>query len=178
MAIGSDVPFFLVGGTAVGIGRGEEVYPLPDPPRRWLLVLSSETPIPTKEAYQRLARDRSKSSLELTAERRQLIISGFRSNIFGPNGVLASNVEGVPPNDFEAVLSGAYPELRKWKQRLLQAGASVAALSGSGSALFGIFPNRSMAIQAKKSFDLFPGKSYIVKTLDRRACRSIWRRED
>ena len=175
--IGSDAPFFLLGGTAVGIGRGEEIYPLPDPPRRWLLLLVPESRISTPDAYRRLAESRSKRGSELTAARRQHIISGFRANIFGPEGVLASSVAELPPNDFEAVIFETHPELRKWKQRLLRLGASAAFLSGSGSALFGVFGARKAALEARKSLGAFPGNAYVAKTLDRRTYRSIWRRD-
>ena len=133
--IGSDVPFFLFGGTAVGVGRGEEIYPLPDALRRWLVLLAPETTVSTAEAYGRLAESRSKAGSPLTAKRRQHIIGGFRANISGPEGVLASSAAKLPPNDFETVIFEAHPELRKWKRRLLGLGASTASLSGSGSAL-------------------------------------------
>lgn len=175
--IGSDVPFFLLGGTAVGLGRGEEIYPLPDPPRRWLLLLAPKIPIATPDAYRRLAESRSKRGSELTDTRRQHIISGFCTNIFGSKGILASSAAELPPNDFEAVIFETYPELRNWKRRLLRLGASSAFLSGSGSALCGVFGARKTALEARKSLGVFPGKAYVVKTLDRRACRLIWRRD-
>ena len=175
--IGSDVPFFLLGGTAVGVGRGEEIYPLPDPPRRWLVLLAPESRVSTLDAYRRLAESRSQRGSELTGARRQHIISGFRANIFGPEGVLAPSVAQLPSNDFEAVIFETYPELRIWKQRLLRLGASAAFLSGSGSALFGIFATRKAALEARKSLGAFGGITYVAKTLDRRACRSIWHRD-
>lgn len=50
--LGSDVPFFLQGGCALGIGRGEEIYPLPDVPKRTVLIVSPhEIAVPTKDAY-------------------------------------------------------------------------------------------------------------------------------
>ena len=173
--IGGDTAFFLLGGTAVGLGRGEEVYPLLDPPRRWLLLLAPETRISTPDAYRRLAESRSKRGSELTVARRQHIISGFCANIFGSEGVLESSAAELPPNDFETVIFETDPELRKWKQRLLRLGASAALLSGSGSALFGVFAARKTALAARKTLGAFPGSTYVVKTLDRRACRSIWR---
>ncbi len=175
--IGSDAPFFLLGGAAVGVGRGEEIYPLPDAPKRWLVLLAPDRAISTAEAYRNLAESRAEKRSELTAERRQHIIGGFCANISGPEGVLASSAAKLPPNDFESVIFKAHPELRKWKQRLLRAGASTASLSGSGSALFGIFADRKAAGEARKSLGAFPGETYVVKTLDRRSYRSIWRRD-
>ncbi|MGH9661383.1 MAG: 4-(cytidine 5'-diphospho)-2-C-methyl-D-erythritol kinase, partial [Bryobacteraceae bacterium] len=54
--IGSDVPFFLIGGTAAGFGRGELIYPLPDGPRRWVLVVAPGIEVSTAEAYRALDR--------------------------------------------------------------------------------------------------------------------------
>ena len=172
-AIGSDVPFFLLGGTAVGVGRGEEVYPLPNPPERWLLLLVPKTRIVTEEAYQSLYNERSKGNFQLTVEQRHHIISGFCSNTFGPGGLLAPSVVELPQNDFESVFYKDHPEFVEWKNRLLEAGASVATLSGSGSALFGIFVDRGEALQARKLMGLFPGESYVVKTLSRAGVDSV-----
>ena len=176
--IGSDTAFFLLGGTAVGMGRGEEVYPLPDAPRRWFVLLAPDTPMATAEAYRQLAERRGEKGSELTAERRQHIISDFCARTFGPEAVLASKAAPLPPNDFETVVFETCPALRKWKKRLLVLGATDALLSGSGSALFGVFASRKTALRAKESLGVFPGKTYVVKTLDRRTYHSIWRRKD
>lgn len=175
--VGSDVPFFLVGGTAVAVGHGEEVYPLPDIQRRWLLVLVPEISIETKKAYQSLSQARRNKNNRLTAAQRQHIISGFCSSISGSDNAWGLNTTGPLLNDFENVLDGIYPELKKWKQRLFRMGASTAALSGSGSALFGVFSDRNAAIQARKSLGSFSGESYVVRTLDRKACCSVWQRK-
>ncbi len=73
-ALGSDVPFFVTGGRAIGVGRGEEVYPLPDLPRTWLLVLEPSVGVATAEAYRKLAAARGPA---LTHDRKRLILSSF-----------------------------------------------------------------------------------------------------
>ena len=174
-ALGSDVPFFLVGGTALGIGRGEEVYPLPDGPGAWLVLLAPELRIPTPEAYQALRRQRPR----LTADSRRNIINGFCSGVSVSEDRGMQDLAGAPPdcfeNDFEAVVFHRHPELRKWKNRLVRLGASRAMLSGSGSALFGIFPDRNRALAARAAFDVFPGKVYVVRTLSRRSYQKLWK---
>ncbi len=63
--LGSDVPFFLLGGTAVGIGRGTELYPLPDQPRRHVLVVSSGVHVSTAKAYDQLGRSLYRQLLQV-----------------------------------------------------------------------------------------------------------------
>jgi 4-diphosphocytidyl-2-C-methyl-D-erythritol kinase len=125
--LGSDVPFFLLGGTAAGIGRGSEVFPLPDaPPRRGLLV-APPVHVSTPQAYSDL-------SPRLTTEFAQNKIFSFQSLASG-GGVSAAN-------DFEAVVFERHPRLALLKKRLVRAGAGDALMTGSGSALFGLFADR------------------------------------
>jgi len=122
--LGSDVPFFLLGGTAAGIGRKSEVFPLPDAqPRRGVLVAPA-VHVSTSEAYSDL-------SSRLTTEFAQNKIFSFQSLASG-GGVSAAN-------DFEAVVFERHPRLAVLKKRLVRAGASDALMTGSGSALFGLF---------------------------------------
>jgi 4-diphosphocytidyl-2-C-methyl-D-erythritol kinase len=132
--LGSDVPFFLVGGRALGVGRGEEVYPLPDLPRRNTVVLCPNEPVNTTEAYRLLGRPL------LTASRARPTIELFCS------GVSESDLQ--MKNDFERLVFRRYPRLAGAKQFLLDSGAEAAALSGSGSAVFGLFEDRRKALRA------------------------------
>ena len=129
-ALGSDVPFFLLGGTAIGIGRGTELFPLPDGPRRVGLLVAPPLQISTAEAYRRL-------SPRLTAELQESTIFSFQSLVWD---------RGVPPdnpcNDFEAVVFEQYSQLAELKRRLARTGASPVLMSGSGSAIFGLFRGR------------------------------------
>jgi 4-diphosphocytidyl-2-C-methyl-D-erythritol kinase len=174
--LGSDVPFFLVGGSCVGVGRGEEVYPLPDIPRQWVVILAPDEPISTVRAYQDLDRVRG---ARLTVDASRNIINGFYSGICAPQetGVCAPTEASPNPfaNDFEAVIFQRFPELGGWKDRLVRAGASGAMLSGSGSAVFGLFPTRGSAATAIRAFDTFPGKVRMAFTMGRGACRAVWR---
>ena len=137
--LGADVPFFLHGGRALGIGRGNEIYPLPDLARRRVLVISPhDIAVPTKDAYQWL-------SEELTNEEGPTKLMRFCALCWSPQGGLLSN-------DFEAAVFPRYPRLAAIKRELLQQGAAEASLAGSGSAVFGIFQNPAMARRAARAF--------------------------
>ena len=168
--LGSDVPFFLQGGRALGLGRGEEVYPLADQPRRWLVLVAPEIFVSTAEAYRSL----SKSRARLTAAERQLIINGFQVNIVASEESAALDPAKLPINDFESVVFQQFPALKEWKKRLMEAGASVSMMSGSGSAVFGVFSSLRRARQACKVLRGFGGKVYLAETIDRSACQASW----
>jgi 4-diphosphocytidyl-2-C-methyl-D-erythritol kinase len=124
--LGSDVPFFLLGGRAAGIGRGAELFPLPDRPTSRGLLVAPHVHISTAEAYRAL-------SPGLTTELQQNKIFSFQSQVWDVSTPLPGE------NDFEPAVFERHPELAALKQRLLQAGASPAMMTGSGSALFGLF---------------------------------------
>jgi 4-diphosphocytidyl-2-C-methyl-D-erythritol kinase len=128
--LGSDVPFFLVGGTALGIGRGSEVYPLEQLPKRHVLLAIPGRGVSTADAYGRL-------SLQLTNTHPESMIPRFCSGFWAR--LERQKVQG---NDFEEFFFEDFPQLRKVKAGWLAAGAVAAGLTGSGSALFGIFKQK------------------------------------
>ena len=137
--LGADVPFFLHGGRALGIGRGNEIYPLPDSTRRQLLVVSPhEIAVPTKDAYQWLTQ-------ELTNHQDTNKLVRFCALCWSPQG-------GGLSNDFEAAVFPRYPRLAAIKGELLQHGAAEASLAGSGSAVFGVFQHPAKARRAARAF--------------------------
>src|SRR5579863_3912375 len=137
--LGADVPFFLQGGRALGIGRGDEIYPLPDISRLQLLVISPhEIAVPTKDAYQWL-------SQELTNGQDPTKLMRFCALCWSPQG-------GGLSNDFEAAVFPRYPRLDAIKRELLQLGAAVASLAGSGSAVFGVYQHPAKARRAARAF--------------------------
>lgn len=174
--LGSDIPFFLLGGRAVGVGRGTEVYPLPDLPRTWLLILAPVQQVSTAEAYGALRRSRRG---KLTDASRGNIIREFCSGVSAPETGETQDLAGVRlstfENDFEDLIFQQFPDLGKWKNRLVQKGASRAMLSGSGSAVAGLFPGKAGALRAKAGLAGFPGEIHLAHTLSRRAFQAIWR---
>jgi 4-diphosphocytidyl-2-C-methyl-D-erythritol kinase len=129
--LGSDVSFFTLGGRAAGGGRGDEVYKLEDSTDYWLLVVDPDVTIRTAEAYS-----------WLTLPDKFNTIESFCAT--GGPGCEAD----VWTNDFEGPVFQRFPELGKIKDELLQLGAYRAALSGSGSAVFGQFQMVSEAARA------------------------------
>ena len=135
--LGSDIPFFLQGGTALGLGRGEELYPLPDEPARRGLIVAPAVHSSTADAYRLL-------SPTLTTIPLQNKLFSFQQEIW-------QRGEAVGANDFEGVVFAQHPELRRIRDRLRRLGASPAAMTGSGSAIFGLFADRAAREKALKA---------------------------
>jgi 4-diphosphocytidyl-2-C-methyl-D-erythritol kinase len=141
--LGADVPFFLHGGRALGIGRGDEIYPLPDVPRRHVLVVSPhEIAVPTKDAYAWLSDGLSQ---QLTNDVGPSKLMRFCALCWSPQG-------GALSNDFEAAVFPRYPRLAAIKRELLEQGAAEASLAGSGSAVFGVYQHPAKARRAARAF--------------------------
>jgi 4-diphosphocytidyl-2-C-methyl-D-erythritol kinase len=166
--LGSDVPFFLLGGTAVGIGRGTELFPLADAPARQALVVAPGVHVDTPAAYAAL-------SPRLTSESQQNKIFSFQSYTWEPGaGDLAQN-------DFEPVVFGRHSRLATLKKGLIGAGASLAMMTGSGSALFGLFSTPEEVFRALHALSQTPGlrrqeRMFRVSLVSRARYRSMWRR--
>jgi 4-diphosphocytidyl-2-C-methyl-D-erythritol kinase len=161
--LGADVPFFLQGGRALGIGRGDEIYPLPEDVRRPVLVVSPRNiTVPTIDAYRWLGRRKSGLHLEpsgrLTKRPRPPRLWGFCALCWSPHGCALSN-------DFEAAVFPRYSRLASIKRELLRQGATGASLAGSGSAVFGIFLNPAMARRAARAFP--NDQVFVCSTLSR-----------
>lgn len=118
--LGADVPFFLTGGRARGTGRGDRIEPLPDAPPTWFVVLIPPFGCSTPDVFRAL---------------------GARP----ARGVPAD--AGLPPerNDLEPAAESLRPELGSMRAALLEAGALASRLSGSGSTVYGVFPDRFAA---------------------------------
>ena len=149
--LGADVPFFLFGGRALAVNRGDEIYPLPDAPQRTIVLVSPRgIGVSTKDAYEWL-------SAELTNRANPPNIWKFCA--------LCWSRQGEVSNDFEAPVFRRHPRLGEIRDRLLQVGAAEAALAGSGSAVFGVFRNPAQARRAARNF---PEDSvFVVETLSR-----------
>ena len=159
--LGSDVPFFLLGGTAVGIGRGSEVFPLPDAPAQQGILVAPGIHVDTARAYRDL-------SPRLTTELQQNKIVSFQS-VTWDTGSLAS-----ARNDFESVVFEQHRKLATLKKRLVRAGATVALMTGSGSALFGLFPDGNRISRAREL--LGEVQTFPISLVGRARYRALWRR--
>jgi 4-diphosphocytidyl-2-C-methyl-D-erythritol kinase len=132
--LGADVPFFLSDTSlALGRGRGEELVRLAGLPRASVVLITPGFPISTAEAYADLASARAK------AGRRPLRPALRDADDYSTWHAVASR----SANDFETTVFVNYPELEVCRQRLEQAGATVALLSGTGSTVFGVWTEGS-----------------------------------
>ena len=132
--LGADVPFFLSGGTALGLGRGDEVYPLADLPRHWIVLLIPGFGVSTVEAYGWYDHEREAGHAAVHEPQ----------YVPGPWPSRAAQMI----NDLEAPIARHHPEIDQMKVALRRAGAVAAAMSGSGSTVFGLFQRRADAVAA------------------------------
>jgi len=192
--LGSDVPFFLFGGRALGCGRGEEVYPLPDLPSRSCLVVFPGFSQSTREAYDAfdsqyflgldvgaaltaapqfsggrpLGGHEVRPYIEVTLRDSQLTGERPGRNIysFGKWPQFPWEDWEAAENDFENVVFAKWPELSRLKRQLLRAGAEMASLTGSGTAVYAIFSSARKLASVQK---LLPKKwrCFAERTLSR-----------
>jgi 4-diphosphocytidyl-2-C-methyl-D-erythritol kinase len=156
--IGSDVPYFLVGGTALGLGRGELLYPLPDVPAMGVLIVMPSFGVSTADAYRWFAAARQR------AEHVQALTVPWYP---GPLPVA---------NDLEPAVMRHRAALLALRRALLRRRAEVALMSGSGSAVFGLFPTVAEARAAARSLgrdrgtgDGRPWRMIVTRSLARGA---------
>ncbi len=205
--VGSDVPLFLIGGTVLGVDRGQEVYPLPDIEPTWCVVATPAVGVSTPQAFrdwdalcveEGLTAEASAGKLSELSRAYASAFSGAVSGLLlgaeqgaGSSGVLAQkNLAGREDlagrtesalvrtgitswiqNDFERVVFRQHPSLAEIK-RILAAevtpeAALHASLSGSGSALYGLYLTRGDAEAACERLRAVGVKSFLTRTVAR-----------
>ncbi len=179
--VGSDLPLFLIGGTVLGVGRGEQVYPLEDLPGTPCVVVTPEVGVSTPKAFAEWDR---KLTLRGSSDRMVQLgrgLSAWLSESYSgapfrrgraENPLLALVRAGIK-NDFEQVVFPEYPELSEAKSALERAGAKGASLSGSGSTLYGLFASKPAARAAVTKLRQQGWAAQATATLTRRA---YWKR--
>ena len=140
--LGSDVPFFLYGGTALGTGRGTEIERLNDQTENHLLIVTPPETVSTAAAFAELnaphlTNERAKSNLQICRNEARTL--NLRQTLL--------------INDFEQSVFRAAPQIGRVKQRLLEAGAVQAVLSGSGASVFAIFDKEETRQTAQKAIE-------------------------
>ena len=203
--VGSDLPLFLVGGAVLGVGRGEQVYPLPDLPPAFCVVATPKIGVSTPKAFADWEMMLSGAggrpgAAKLTAcspSDRMLkfsrAVSAWLTASFQPIVKAGRSLSGVPAgkdrgraetllldlvrtgieNDFERVVFPQYPAIRDVKRVLEGAGALYASLSGSGSAVYGLFGSRPGAEKAVARLRRQGIEAQVAATLTR---QQYWRK--
>jgi 4-diphosphocytidyl-2-C-methyl-D-erythritol kinase len=196
--VGSDVPLFLIGGTILGVDRGQQVSPLPDLEPVWCVLATPELGVSTPQAF----RDwdalcaaeglTAEASADKLKELSRAYASAFQGTIpkgrqgVGSSGVLAAGENLAGPmesalvrtgitswivNDFERVVFAQHPSLAEIKRILLGSGrpetALYASLSGSGSALYGLYRTRGDAEAARERLRPVGVASLLTRTMPR-----------
>jgi 4-diphosphocytidyl-2-C-methyl-D-erythritol kinase len=153
-SLGADVPFFLAGGTALGLGRGDEVYPLADLPRHWVVLLIPGFGVSTVDAYGWYDAEREAGRAAVAREAQY---------VPGPWPSRAAQMI----NDLEGPISRHHPEIDQMKAALRRHGAAAAAMSGSGSTVFGLFQRRRDALTAVERLGPSGWRVVLTRSLDR-----------
>lgn len=151
--LGADVPYFLVGGTSLGLGRGDDIYPLADMPPVHVVILRPGFGVSTADAYKWF--DDESRRVQRDPVPRPL-----------PPGWPAWSA--TLRNDLEAPVVRHHPAIGRIRQSLLDAGAAFAAMSGSGSAVFGLFERGDAARRTANDLARPGWLSLHTRTLTRR----------
>ena len=160
--LGSDVPFFLYGGTASGSGRGTQVVPRPDLSEKFLLIVTPGIEVSTAAAFARinapyLTNVTSKSILKICQNEAE----NFNSR------------QTDVSNDFEKSVYEFQPEIRRVKERLLASGAKRALLSGSGASVFATFDKEETRQATLKALEEETNwRKFAVATVSREEYRA------
>jgi 4-diphosphocytidyl-2-C-methyl-D-erythritol kinase len=166
--LGADVPFFLLGGTALGLGRGDEVYPLRRQVRSHVVLVNPGRPVSTAAVFARV--DQS-----LTARENSNKIFRF----------VSSDLEGlrafaILANDLEQAALEEAPDLadpiRRIRGILIREGAMLASLSGSGSSLFGLYDDARRAREAQSALMAAGFIVWRTRTVSLDQYRGFWAR--
>lgn len=142
--LGMDVPFFIMGGTALGKNKGEEISQIESNLKAWVLVVVPPFQINTKRAYELSDGERMGKNIKLTNK----LIKKLTSDKISP-----SEIEEYLHNDFEQFIYRRYPKVNLLKGDMIRAGASQSHLSGSGSAMFSLFSTKKEAEEIGKKLE-------------------------
>jgi 4-diphosphocytidyl-2-C-methyl-D-erythritol kinase len=142
--LGADVPFFLIGGTCLGVGRGDEVYPLTEINTDHLLLVNAGISVSTKEVYGSLPPELTNPG---PVVKMPLSLEAANAAIAQPDEL------SILHNDLEYTVFARHPLLAEIKRKFVSAGARGVLMSGSGSTIFAIFDSDQARIKARRDFE-------------------------
>lgn len=161
--VGSDVPFFLYGGTARVGGRGERVEPLPDVGPWSVILVRPPVSVSTTDVFRAFD--------VRTAPPPGATEAAVRSLLAGDRRAVLEYLR----NDLEAVTMERYPEVRSLKEKMRRYGATYTLMSGSGPTVFAVFPDARRARRIVHSLRGFLKEVYLVQTLTSGRCSAALR---
>ncbi|HHU62788.1 MAG TPA: 4-(cytidine 5'-diphospho)-2-C-methyl-D-erythritol kinase [Clostridiales bacterium] len=156
LALGADVPYCILGGTALAEGIGEVLTPLPDLPKTWMVLVKPEIDISTKWVYTHLDLDKLTDRPDIDAMVKAVEDRDIRA--------VAENLSNV----LESVSARRYPVIEAIKNGLTGMGALGSVMSGSGPTVFGIFKDRAAAQRAARVLAMEYGHVYVTSTYNDR----------
>jgi 4-diphosphocytidyl-2-C-methyl-D-erythritol kinase len=206
--MGADVPYFLEGGTALGLERGDRLFPLIDYPPAWVVLVLPGFGVSTKDAFGWFDQMGGGRAADASRAEREAFIPNLRGcrqpsgsarlppsrRGFGEPPKLAGKFpasgggKGSPSrylaipelqNDLEAPVAAHHPQIARLVRAMRQAGAFHAAMTGSGSAVFGLFGRRTAAASAARALrgpaSARPLQTLVTRTLNRMRYRALAR---
>ena len=165
-ALGADVPYFLEGGTVLGLERGDLLFPLIDPPPAWVVLVLPDVGVSTKDAFGWFDGDSAGQGA------RAFQASDGGPERAAPHGKRAASNDDLV-NDLEAPVVARHPGIARIISALRRLGASQAAMSGSGSAVFGLFSHRRGADRAAARLTSPSCRTLVTKTLNRQKYQTL-----
>ncbi len=165
-SLGADVPFFLCGGSALGVGRGDVLRPQDDLDRADVLLVFPPFGVSTPEAFSWFDQDGAGAAGTEGNVGRSSASSGVgRSS--APSGVGRSSVFASIRNDLQPPVSRRHPEIELICSRLRSLGAEAASMTGSGSTVFGLFGRREAAVAAAGVLESEGWRTLVTRTAGR-----------
>lgn len=154
--IGADVPYFFTGGTALGLGRGDDVYPLPDLEPRWVVLACPPFGVSTADAYGWFDADTAAGEAD---DPPAAVLRAWETRALDVRNALQGPV------------ARRHGEIARLVAVLRQGGADAAAMTGSGSTVFGLFGSRTRARVAAHAAALAGTQVVLTQTAPRAWCR-------
>ena len=162
-SLGSDVPFFLSGGTALGEGRGDRIADLPPIPERWIVLLCPSDPVAREDASRSSKMAKTVRLYSLLGQehytdgsRTLTLANDLKEGRFSPENLF---------NVFERVAPGGFPGFERAQQDFLEAGAGLVHLTGTGPGFYTFVSEKEDGDRILKSLKRMGREAYCVSTV-------------